>query len=273
MKGMDAAGTPAEPDDVGRLRYAWESRARLVGTDLAAVLYRGFPPLANEYLHAWHQAVVSRCMLAHLPASGRLLDLGCGYGRIGEHVRTQRPDLELVGLDLAPTFCRLFSDRLAAPAVCGDLGQAPFRPGSFDGVLAVTALMYVPPAQRAQVLGNWLSLLRPGGRLLLVEPGEEFLRVARRLGAPASPTGGHGFERSELLHLLQELMPDARVRCGGVPGFSLAVPVMLACRRLPRVLGLLLRMTAALDRHAEGWTRLSLQRWTLVLLPDHGSRA
>ncbi len=62
-----------------------------------------------QYLH-WLEPLI-----AGLPLGARVLDLGCGYGRLALEIATRRPDCTLVGIDLAP------------PAVAGAQAHAAAR--------------------------------------------------------------------------------------------------------------------------------------------------
>ena len=53
----------------------------------------------------------------------------------------------------------------ATPFVAADAAQLPFSGESFDGVLAECVLSTL--TDRAQALGEWVRVLKPGGRLAL----------------------------------------------------------------------------------------------------------
>jgi len=227
-------------------REAWEQRARRDGDSLRAVLFRNFPGVLNQHLHAWHAEVV----LAGLPAQGavRVLDVGCGWGRLAEVIRAARPQAELVGLDASPHFAALFRERLGQPAVVADLRRLPADLGSFDAVLCVTALMYLAPAELAPCVAALAARLRPGGRLILVEndrSGLGFLTAGGLIGKPArTGTGGRYLEAGEV-----------RAALGG---WERRLPATSVCILPLALLGLLagpaarpaLRAAARLDR----WT-------------------
>lgn len=107
---------------------------------------------------------------AHLPpAPGRVLEVGCGRGRLARAVaelgyRVTAIDPEApAGAIFQPVSLEEFSD-----------------PGPFDAVLANLALHHIPDLRAALVKIE--RLLRPGGRLIVNEPA----RVADHAGLHSS---------------------------------------------------------------------------------------
>jgi SAM-dependent methyltransferase len=118
-----------------------------------------------QYLH-WLAPLI-----AALPTGGRVLDLGCGYGRLALEIAARRPDCTLVGIDLG------------APAVAGATAYAAARglrncqflerdladylpkveDGSADLVLFVEASFFA--AHDLGVLRHAARILRPRGQL------------------------------------------------------------------------------------------------------------
>lgn len=115
-----------------------------------------------------------RPLLAERPP-GRLLDVGCGTGNLAFALRAWgvRPERYL-GVDLTPEMLRVAAEKLRAgpppwPArlLAADASALPLRAGSFDTVVSASSLHYWPEPRRA--LAEVRSLLRPGGRLLLLD--------------------------------------------------------------------------------------------------------
>lgn len=97
-------------------------------------------------------------------------DLACGTGSLTALVAGLGH--RAVGVDLASEMVQRaraktegFGERVTIKA--GDVSLPPIEAGSIDVILARHILWTLPDPQDA--LGRWCSLLRPGGRFLLVE--------------------------------------------------------------------------------------------------------
>ncbi len=110
---------------------------------------------------------------------GDIADLACGTGtlsviaaELGHHV---------VGVDLSPEMVRRARAKTAAYGAAvrievADVSAPPLEPRSVDTVLARHIVWTLPDPQAA--LATWAGLVRPGGRMVLVEgrwayPGDE----------------------------------------------------------------------------------------------------
>ncbi|MFF8939707.1 class I SAM-dependent methyltransferase [Streptomyces paradoxus] len=104
-----------------------------------------------------------------LPArAGDVLDLGCGTGSLS--LLASEQGHRVTGVDLSPAMVTLAREKLAgrdAVFLVGDAAAPPVGEQRFDTVLVRHVLWALPDPGRA--LGHWRGLLRPGGRLVLVE--------------------------------------------------------------------------------------------------------
>jgi len=113
---------------------------------------------------AWAERLVS-----WLPArAGDLLDLGCGTGSLSLLAAEQGH--RVTGVDSSPAMVDLARAKLAgrdAAFLVGDATAPPVGEQRFDVVLVRHLLWALPDPGR--VLRHWRELVRPGGRLVLVE--------------------------------------------------------------------------------------------------------
>lgn len=113
-------------------------------------------------------ALKAAYLIEHLPVSGRVLEVGCGGGRILNTVAARRPLLELHGCDIRPLqyVPAHFGFTLVSPGE----STLPYLPGSFDAVVMFDLLEHVvDPVATLHAAG---AVLRPGGRLVSFTPLE-----------------------------------------------------------------------------------------------------
>jgi ubiquinone/menaquinone biosynthesis C-methylase UbiE len=107
-----------------------------------------------------------------------IVDLGCGPGISTIELARLRPDAEVIGLDIAPRMLTAALRRLRAShiprdriaLVLGDAAQLPLQTESIDALTGHSFLYQLP--DRTLTLGECFRVLRPGGRLILMEPNE-----------------------------------------------------------------------------------------------------
>lgn len=158
--------------------------------DLFAWLYAWFT--AQE---AWRGSC--RRLAAHLPEGGRLwvVDLGCGPGVSTFELARLRPDARVAGMDYAARMLREAQRRVrmaglakgGLPWVRGDAARLPFGSGALDVVTGHSFLYLLPDRERA--LAEMWRVLRPGGRVVLMEPNQRVPSYPRALSLSSHP--GH----------------------------------------------------------------------------------
>lgn len=192
------------------LAEEWQARSKRLGLTKRAVLFKRFPGWMNEYIHRRHVGFATK----HCPAGARkLLDVGCGYGRISLELRERFPNLEFHGVDL----CKEFADEYRR--TFGSCYNGPIQSYStterFDVIVIVTTLMYLAAEERREVLAYLWSTLNDGGCLVCIEPASELFTLWRRLTGreSASPTGGtvQHFTRQELEQAFSALEGQVRL--------------------------------------------------------------
>jgi ubiquinone/menaquinone biosynthesis C-methylase UbiE len=103
----------------------------------------------------------------------RLLDVACGTGRFLSFVKHNHPRLPAVGLDLSAAYLRRARRELRSWSwvglVLGVAEALPFADASFDLVSCVYLFHELPRPVRAHAAAEFARVLRPGGRLVLVD--------------------------------------------------------------------------------------------------------
>ena len=151
-----------------RNKIAWEKRSKLFGTSLKGVLFKGVPDVVNEHVHDWHQKVI----LHSIGGKGelRILDAGCGYGRLSLPIINKYPNLDMIGLDISEHYATLYKKNTNHPAWIGTIENIPKELGTFDFIICVTVLMYLDHDPLNQAISNLLHHLKRDGKLILIEP-------------------------------------------------------------------------------------------------------
>ncbi|WP_410607177.1 class I SAM-dependent methyltransferase [Amycolatopsis sp. lyj-109] len=104
------------------------------------------------------------------PPAAAVVDLGCGTGSLA--VLLAQAGHVVHGVDLSRGMLAVAGEKADAAGVAvdfreGDAADPPCPPGSYDVVLARHVLWAMPDPVAA--LGAWERLLKPDGRLVLVE--------------------------------------------------------------------------------------------------------
>ena len=189
---------------IQQLKTEWEDRGHRLGLTQRAVLFKRFPHWLNDLIHRQHV----RFVLQHIPAGAtQSLDVGCGYGRISQAIKHVYPQILCCGIDLCDTFASAYQ-REIGPCFCGAIQDFQSEV-LYDAIIVITLLMYLEADEQEDQLKRLWDLLRPGGRLICIEPAVEVMRLWQLITRQesASPTGGEicYFSRPELCAKFQHL--------------------------------------------------------------------
>ncbi len=103
----------------------------------------------------------------------RLLDIGCGTGRFLDFVKQAWPRLHIIGLDMSDAYVRHakrhLSERSRTRLVVGKAEAIPLPDNSQDAVTSIYLFHELPPKVRRSVLRECARVLKPGGRLILLD--------------------------------------------------------------------------------------------------------
>ena len=120
--------------------------------------------------------------MAGISKGSRILDLGCGHGRITELLVEKVPFLDVVGVDMTQPLLERFIVRSGAndskiELICADITKLPLDDNGFDAVVSSRVFQYLPNP----LLGvrEALRVLRPGGVVVISIPNK--LNIIRYL--------------------------------------------------------------------------------------------
>ena len=103
----------------------------------------------------------------------KLLDIGCGTGRFISSVKQVWPRLPTLGLDMSEHYIRHAKRQLKRWAlktrfIVGKAEAIPLPDSSQDAVTSIFLFHELPPKIRRRVFTECVRVLKPGGRLVLV---------------------------------------------------------------------------------------------------------
>ncbi|GBE66865.1 hypothetical protein MFM001_33270 [Mycobacterium sp. MFM001] len=112
---------------------------------------------------------------AQLDRNQRVLEIGCGTGNVTLHAKRSHPGAELIGCDPDPrALARAQRKAQGFSGIRFDQAyaqQLPYPDGEFDRVLSSMMLHHLPDDVKADAAAEVFRVLRPGGRLHVVDIG------------------------------------------------------------------------------------------------------
>ncbi len=149
------------------------------------------PPLRYHFLTPLYDSVVNATLRERTlkqavvqevaPRPGdKVLDMGCGTATLTLMLHEAGPETTVIGLDIDDKALAIARRKAAAAAanirfVQGRLDALPdapdLAPGSFDCLTSSLVFHHLSRSEKADALANALSLLKPGGRLVIGDWG------------------------------------------------------------------------------------------------------
>lgn len=247
-------------------RQLWEQRSSEHQNELKGVLFKRFPVSLNQHIHQAHLSFVLDNIISD---SQRILDAGCGYGRISMEILKKFPQADISGLDVSDTFVELYKKNTERYAFLGNLGSLPEAMGKFDLIICVAVLMYVPKEEVEQTISELLNHLNEKGRIILIEPlqsGKFFssgFGLLRLFSKAESTTVGNCFAAIDLKRQIRECGGDIiKEKRTPVTTFFI-VPIYLLAK-IFRQMGWVYRCTNKWDKWLGGGKLPSLHTFLLI---------
>lgn len=125
----------------------------------------------------WYRALHTRLIDALAPASGCVLDAGCGTGGFLAALAAIRPDLSLAGIEFLPSAAARAAAKSGAAIAAGSILRLPFPQASFDAIVSADVLCH-EAVQPQAALAELHRVAKPGGALILNMPAYGWLASA-----------------------------------------------------------------------------------------------
>jgi SAM-dependent methyltransferase len=168
----------------------------------------------GEWAQTYDQTVdhqLDLFLLAHLYTvpwwqMQRVVDLGCGTGRIGQWLRQQgSPDIH--GVDCSPAMVQQAAAKRVYAHVClADLTQCPFPSHAYNLGITVLTASHLPDLRALYMEGA--RLLRPGGVFVLVDYHPFFL--LRGIPTHFDRAPGESIAIENVVHLFSDHVTSGR---------------------------------------------------------------
>jgi len=157
----------------------------------AEYVLRGAYHYAQSGFSEWFLETNYQLLARMISDAPRVLDLGCGEGRLESYIG---PHSTIIGLDLSRAAIQLArGSRHGALYVCGRMPYLPFSDRCFDAVVSSLALQYLNLDDWPSMLSEVKRVLVQGGRFAFshVNPQHrlhsEHIRSRKRQGAALRP--------------------------------------------------------------------------------------
>ena len=113
----------------------------------------------------------------HIVKGADILELACGPGNVTKYLLQKRPDLNILGTDLAPDMIALAQANNPQAKFqlmdCRDIGVLT---GKYDAILCSFGLPYLSKEDAIRLIVDAAKLLRPGGVLYLSTMADDYSR-------------------------------------------------------------------------------------------------
>jgi SAM-dependent methyltransferase len=154
-----------------------------------------------EDFHWWyvalHELIIASIETKRNSSEGlRILDAGCGTGRLCQLLETYGPT---AGCDISSQALELCRERGLRSLFQADLNDVSLRSSHYDVITSIDTLYHLAIKDELTVLRKFYEALKPGGMLILNLVAHEFLRSTHDLAVHTR----RRYTRKEVVDLLE----------------------------------------------------------------------
>jgi cyclopropane fatty-acyl-phospholipid synthase-like methyltransferase len=147
-------------------------------------MWKGAPeiyfPLGEDAV----QCIRLSMSMVHRPGFARVLDFGCGHGRVLRHLKAEFADSKLAACDIDHSAVDFCADQFGAEPIYGQHNpskiQWPTRPHRFDLIWCGSVFTHLDSARWPVFLEALTSVLIPYGMLIFTTMGRDGAEKLRR---------------------------------------------------------------------------------------------
>lgn len=147
--------------------------------------------LHNPHIRMREEALALRVAQLHADPAAILLEVGCGEGGMLPFLAPLLPHAPLMGVDFSLPKVAFMRNALGLSGVCADATRLPLADGGVATVVCRDLLHHIP-WNREGVLAEALRVVRPGGRVVVIEShGRALVNLLFQLLEPAERGARH----------------------------------------------------------------------------------
>lgn len=153
-----------------KIKKEWEKRSLHFKDSIKGVMLSSFPDFVNESIHEW-QISTLRDFFPRAQKKIKVLDIGCGYGRLSFELSRQFKNAEYHGIDISEEYVRLFNEKLKGrgKALYGRADNIPFTNRVFDYVFIATTLIYMSDGEIKKLIQKLKKIVKENALVIIIE--------------------------------------------------------------------------------------------------------
>lgn len=137
--------------------------------------------------------------------NAEVLELACGPGNITKYLLTKRPDLKILGTDLAPNMIQLAKqNNPQAEFQLLDCREILSLNRKFDAVMCGFAFPYLSKEEVVKFIRDAAQILNPGGVIYISTMEDDYSKSGMRKGSTGDEMFMHFHEADYLTKALEE---------------------------------------------------------------------